>query len=56
MTLTLPVLRSARHVLTLVSGAGKQDTVRRALAGDLSLPAARVTNSEWMMDPAAAGR
>nr|WP_216611692.1 6-phosphogluconolactonase [Myxococcus xanthus] len=56
MTLTLPVLRSARHVLTLVSGAGKQDTVRRALAGDLSLPAARVTNSEWMLDPAAAGR
>ncbi|NVJ14558.1 6-phosphogluconolactonase [Myxococcus sp. AM010] len=56
MTLTLPVLRSARRVLTLVSGAGKRDTVRRALAGDAGLPAARVTNSEWMLDPAAAGR
>ncbi|AEI62708.1 6-phosphogluconolactonase [Corallococcus macrosporus] len=49
MTLTLPVLRSARHVLTLVSGAGKRDTVRRALAGDERLPIARVTNSEWML-------
>ncbi len=56
LTLTLPVLQSARHVLTLVSGAGKRDTVRRALAGDVSLPVARVTNSEWMLDPAAAGR
>ncbi|NMO17357.1 6-phosphogluconolactonase [Pyxidicoccus fallax] len=56
MTLTLPVLLSARAVLNLVAGAGKADAVRRALAGDLSLPAARVTNTQWMLDPAAAGR
>lgn len=56
MTLTLPVLLSARAVLNLVAGAGKAEAVRRALAGDLSLPAARVTNTQWMLDPAAAGR
>jgi 6-phosphogluconolactonase len=56
MTLTLPVLLSARAVLNLVAGAGKADAVRRALAGDMSLPAARVTNTQWMLDPAAAGR
>lgn len=56
MTLTLPVLLSARAVLNLVAGAGKADAVRRALAGDLSLPAARVTNTQWMLDPSAAGR
>ena len=56
MTLTLPVLLSARAVLNLVAGAGKADAVRRALAGDVSLPAARVTNTQWMLDPSAAGR
>ncbi|MCY1016932.1 6-phosphogluconolactonase [Pyxidicoccus sp. MSG2] len=56
MTLTLPVLLSARAVLNLVAGAGKAEAVRRALAGDVSLPAARVTNTQWMLDPAAAGR
>jgi 6-phosphogluconolactonase len=56
MTLTLPVLLSARAVLNLVAGEGKADAVRRALAGDLALPAARVTNTQWMLDPAAAGR
>ena len=56
MTLTLPVLLSARAVLNLVAGAGKAEAVRRALAGDVSLPAARVTNTQWMLDSAAAGR
>ncbi|MCP3135788.1 6-phosphogluconolactonase [Pyxidicoccus xibeiensis] len=56
MTLTLPVLLSARAVLNLVAGAGKRDTVRRAMAGDVALPAARVTNTQWMLDSAAAGR
>ena len=54
MTLTLPVLQSARKVLGLVSGAGKRDMVRRVLAGE-DLPAARVTQAHWMMDRAAAG-
>ncbi|MBU8896414.1 6-phosphogluconolactonase [Corallococcus sp. M34] len=56
MTLTLPVLHSARAVLGLVAGAGKQDAVRRVLAGDSALPAAHVSQAQWMMDPAAAGR
>jgi 6-phosphogluconolactonase len=56
MTLTLPVLQSARAALGLVAGAGKRDVVRRVLAGDEALPAARVKNAQWMMDPAAAGR
>ncbi|MCP3164972.1 6-phosphogluconolactonase [Myxococcus qinghaiensis] len=56
MTLTMPTLLSASAVLMLVAGAGKRETVHRALAGDLALPAARVTNAQWMLDSAAAGR
>lgn len=55
LTLTLPVLRSARKVLGLVSGAGKRDMVRRVLAGE-DLPAAKVERTQWMMDRAAAGQ
>ncbi|MGZ3460713.1 MAG: 6-phosphogluconolactonase, partial [Archangium sp.] len=55
MTLTLPVLQSARKVLGVVSGAGKRDIVRRVLAGE-DLPAAKVEQAQWMMDRAAAGR
>ncbi len=55
MTLTLPVLQSARKVLGLVAGAGKRDMVRRVLAGE-DLPAARVPQAQWMMDKAAAGQ
>ncbi|QRK12563.1 6-phosphogluconolactonase [Archangium violaceum] len=55
MTLTLPVLQSARKVLGLVSGAGKRDMVRRVLAGE-DLPAAQVEQAQWMMDRAAAGQ
>jgi 6-phosphogluconolactonase len=56
MTLTLPVLLASRHVLNLVAGEAKRDAVRRAMEGDVSLPAARVTNQQWMLDPTAAGR
>jgi 6-phosphogluconolactonase len=55
MTLTLPVLCSARKVLGLVSGAGKRDIVRRVLAGE-DFPAAKVEQAQWMMDKAAAGQ
>lgn len=62
LTLTLPVLNAAAHVLFLVSGAGKADTVRQVLdppAGAPSLPAARVRPAggqlTWMLDAAAAG-
>ena len=37
VTMTLPVLRAARHVLFLVTGADKADAVRRAFAEEPSL-------------------
>jgi len=42
LTLTLPVLNAAREALFLVAGADKADALRRVLAGDAALPAARV--------------
>jgi 6-phosphogluconolactonase len=55
LTLTLPVLQGARKVLFAVAGAGKQEAVRRVLAGE-DLPSARVTNAVWIMDRSAAGQ
>lgn len=55
LTLTLPVLVGARKVLFAVAGEGKKDALRRVLAGE-DLPAARVTNAEWIVDGAAAGQ
>jgi 6-phosphogluconolactonase len=55
MTLALPVLQSARKALGLVSGAGKREMMRRVLAGE-ELPAAKVEQTQWMMDRAAAGQ
>lgn len=42
MSLTLPVLGSARHILFLVQGAGKRDALARWRAGDASLPASQL--------------
>jgi 6-phosphogluconolactonase len=42
VTLTLPVLNEAAAVVFLVSGAAKGPALRRLLAGDQELPAARV--------------
>jgi 6-phosphogluconolactonase len=55
LTLTLPVLVGARKVLFAVAGEGKKDALRRVLAGE-DLPAARVTNAEWIVDRTAAGQ
>lgn len=55
MTLTFPALQGAGAVLGLVAGEGKRDAMRRVLAGDMSLPASHVTNTQWMLDPAAHG-
>lgn len=55
VTLTFPVLASARSVLFLVSGAGKRDPLARMAAG-VDLPAGRVGGSPlWFVDSAAAG-
>ncbi|WP_375408473.1 6-phosphogluconolactonase [uncultured Methylobacterium sp.] len=55
VTLTYPVLASARSVLFLVSGAGKQDPLARLSQGE-DLPVGRIGGSPlWFVDRAAAG-
>ena len=58
VTLTLPVLRRARFTLLLATGAEKADALKRALAGDASLPIALLGEGldEIACDPAAAGQ
>ncbi len=56
VTLTFPVLESTHSVLFLVAGAGKRTMAERVLAGDESLPAARVRphgGMLWLTDEAA---
>ena len=57
LTFTYPVLNAARAVAFLVGGADKREIVRRMLAGDESLPAARVQAGETVLiaDEAASG-
>ncbi len=55
LTLTLPVLNEARHVLGVVSGESKREAVRRLLEGE-DLPATRVTKAQWMLDKTTVGR
>jgi 6-phosphogluconolactonase len=56
-TFTYPVLNGARTAAFLVAGAEKREIVHRMLAGDESLPAARVRARETVViaDEAAAG-
>ena len=63
LTLTPPVLNAARHVLFLVAGADKTETVRAVLEGPLDLdrlPAQIVRPSEgrveWILDREAGSR
>ena len=58
LTLTYPVLDAARAVAFLVAGAAKREILARVLAGDESLPAARVRAEETVVlaDGDAAGR
>ena len=56
ITLSLPVLRRARHTLLLVTGAEKADALAKVLAGDESVPAALLGDGldEIVCDRAAA--
>jgi 6-phosphogluconolactonase len=58
LTLTLPVLSAAKLVIFLVSGADKRDALTKLLAGDTTIPAARVHAARVLViaDAAAAGR
>ena len=57
MTLTYPAIDAARRILWLVTGAEKQEALAKLLAGDESIPAARVKNDAIVVvaDEAAAG-
>lgn len=56
VTLTLPVLRRARHTLLLVTGADKRDALAHAVAGDAAMPVALLGDDldEILCDRAAA--
>ncbi len=56
ISLTVPALTSARHVLFLVTGAGKREPLARLARGE-DLPAGRVKGAQvaWLLDEAAAG-
>ncbi len=58
LTLTLPVLNSARAAAFIVHGAAKAGTLARVLAGDAGLPAAWVKRDQggalWLADREAA--
>lgn len=56
VTLTLPVLRRARHTMLLVTGADKRDALARVVAGDRALPVALLGDdlNEIVCDVAAA--
>jgi 6-phosphogluconolactonase len=58
ISLTLPALNAARRVAFLVTGASKQEAVRRAFGEppDPESPAAHVRPATVFLDPAAAGR
>ena len=57
LTITPPVLTSARRTIILATGAGKADVVQRALRGPYEpreLPIQLATGAVWILDTAAA--
>ncbi|MCU7905797.1 MAG: 6-phosphogluconolactonase [Candidatus Thiodiazotropha sp. (ex Epidulcina cf. delphinae)] len=54
LTVTPPVIRSARRLLVMVQGGEKADAVRRALLNG-SVPAAVAKDGDWLLDRQAAG-
>jgi 6-phosphogluconolactonase len=58
ISLTLPVLQTARQTWLIAAGEGKADVVARAIGGE-ALPSGSVHGTErtlWLLDRAAAGK
>ena len=49
MTLTYPALAAACEIVWLVTGETKRDALARLLAGDASIPAARISNPRQLV-------
>jgi 6-phosphogluconolactonase len=59
VSLTLPVLNAAKHVMFLVDGSDKAPMLPRALAGDAALPSGRVRPAgdlTWLVTEVAAAQ
>jgi 6-phosphogluconolactonase len=58
MTLTYPALASARRIIWLVTGADKQEALKKLRDSDPSIPAGRVANDDMLLiaDRDAAGQ
>jgi 6-phosphogluconolactonase len=54
VTLTLDIIRDARQVLILATGAGKADAVASARRGQT--PSGMIASARWLIDRAAAGQ
>lgn len=49
MTLTYPAFETAREIVWLVIGKAKREALARLLSGDLSIPAARISNPRQLV-------